>query len=154
MRNFIQIAESMNGPDEDTIHYYLSEGCGAFAYALWVAKGKPHNGDLGLISNDDGEPWFGDPESDEPTHDAEATHVFYIEPDGRTIDVLGYRDTNEMISGFHIHASVLGPWNPDAFAHEWMGDSDDVPLYCTYEMIQEALKVITKYPNIYGLEIS
>ncbi|PZR75163.1 MAG: hypothetical protein DI537_45295 [Stutzerimonas stutzeri] len=75
MRNWIKLVETAQGPDHQTAEYYLSEGCGAFAYALWVAKGKPANGDIGMISNTDGEPWFGDDESDEPTHDFEATHA-------------------------------------------------------------------------------
>ena len=59
-----------------------------------------------------------------------------------------------MIEGFGIHANVEGPWSPDNFSHEWMGEDDSKPLYCSHDMIREALEVIQRYPAFYGLTMT
>ena len=144
MRTYISLVENF-----DNDNYFMSEGCGVFAYALWLLRGKPLNGDIGIISNIDGEPWFGD-DSDYPTHEFEATHVFYIEDD-LTMDIMGNRSTNDMISDFGIHAEVHGPYNPEYFKNEWMGDTDYYPLYYNNDMLREAMEIINNNKELYRI---
>lgn len=148
MRDLINIIEAA----QTDLSYYMEEGCGAFAYAVWAAKGKPQDGDFYVISNVDGEPWYGDPESDEPTHDFEATHVYYSDRHG-SVDVMGYRAPEDMMDDLHIlgHANIEGAFSPEYFRQHWMGDDDSVPLYCTEEMVREALEVIMANPERYRI---
>lgn len=139
-----------NSIDIHDIQYHMSEGCGAFAYALWIANGRSETAKLAIISDVHGEKWYGDEESDEPTHYFEASHVFYIDED-KTIDVKGIRTTAEMIADFGFHAELKGPWSPDDFKNIWMGECDRFPLYCNEEMIEDAMAIINKHPEFYAI---
>jgi hypothetical protein len=156
MRDIMQIIEGVrtdeavtpptpNRPAEDVVHYYLSEGCGIFAYALWLAHGKPARGEIGIISRGDGEPWSR-------SIPFEVTHAFF-ELNERTIDVRGSRSISDMAEELYIihDYEYQGSWLPDDFRRRFMGTSDRKPLYGDAASIQEALSLITTYPDFYGL---
>ncbi len=70
-------------PSKEIIDYYMKEGCGIFAYALWLAYDKPENGRIGIISAVAGEKWSR-------SIPFEVTHAFFlIENSGNGIDVKG-----------------------------------------------------------------
>lgn len=140
-----KLMESVNQED----NYFMTEGCGVFAYALWIANGKPDNGDIMIISNTDGEPWFGDENSDDPTHDFEATHVYYDDPVLGPVDVKGPRPVDEMIDDFGVDATLEGPYHPIYFKHEWMGNTDEKPLWFDENTLQEALAIINSNKTLY-----
>lgn len=140
-----------NAQSEDEVYFWMNGGCGTFAYALWIANGKPNDADFYIISNVDGEPWFGNEDDDEPTHDFEATHVYYQGNDNLTIDAKGIRSVESMIDDFGIHANIEGAWSPENFKNEWMGDDDRKPLFYDDTILEEALALIKKYSVFYGL---
>lgn len=146
MRSLMQIVEGAS--QEDDLHYYMSEGCGAFAYALWLAYGKPATGEVGVISRRDGDAWSR-------TIDFEVTHAFF-EINGNTIDVRGIRGLEEMADELHIldNYSYQGSWTPADFKKLFMGNSDRKPLYGDMETIREAYAVIMANPERYGVDPS
>jgi hypothetical protein len=51
-----RVMEATNDrPTAEEIDYYTSEGCGIFAYALWIAYGRPMRGEIGIFSRKNGD---------------------------------------------------------------------------------------------------
>ena len=108
--------------------YFWREGCAAFALVLAArlsAVGVP--ADIAVISRADGEEW-----SEE--HDFEFTHVVVSVPDGY-VDAKGFAPALfEMAERIGLAVSpndirMHGDWSPAYFAAEFVGLSDNKPLY-------------------------
>lgn len=131
-------------PSSDALHYYMTEGCGIFAYALWLACSKPESGRIGIISDRHGEKWSR-------TIPFEVTHAFFlIESNGVGIDVKGIRPIWQITRDFddsYFHSQ----YHPDDFRRQFMGNSDRKPLYGGQSEVREAVEVIRRFQDFYYL---
>jgi hypothetical protein len=142
MRKFINLVESLDRlPVEGVIEYFTEEGCASFAYALWIAHGKPAGATLDVISDPNGEGW--------EDFEYEFTHVVYASPENVYIDVRGVQTQSEILE--HWHGSFEDSFEPDHFWQMAVGDSDDKPLYGDEATVKEALDIIREFPDLYGV---
>lgn len=127
----------------DDLDYYMTEGCGIFAYAL--SRIIP-GGKIIVICNTDygSEKW-----SDEIPF--EVTHVAYAKNEATIIDVKGVRSISEMVKDFRLETYDLLWFTPNRFRKEIMGSGDEFPLYGEEEDFREAEKIIKSNPSFYGI---
>ena len=99
--------------------YYLSEGCGIFAYILSKILGK---GRIVLLSDPDGEKWS-------KSIPYEVTHAALL-VDGKLYDVRGQRTVQDMIdTDFPQGIRWRNDFEPEQFKRKFMGSSDSKPLF-------------------------
>ena len=141
MRNWIALIESLDRhPIKDELDFFTSEGCAAFAYALWLAHDKV--GKLRLLSNPRGEKWSDDL--------PEFTHVVYVDLDGSHFDVRGLQMPDEIAARFGLTNNDWGDsFEPSYFWQTFVGNDDRHPLYGDDHDIKWALKIISEYRDIY-----
>ena len=145
LRRVIEGQHIALAPSEEQMHFYLNEGCGSFAYALWLAHGSPADGTIGLLSNTDGEPWSR-------SIPFEVTHA-YFQVGNISSDVRGMRSVQEMAEELNLGTrySDKGPYDPKAFRRKFIGNHDRFPLYGGVREIKDALVIVRTYPTFYGL---
>ncbi|MFC4235958.1 hypothetical protein ACFOY8_12000 [Thalassospira xianhensis] len=119
--------------------YYGEEGCGILAVA--IGRLIP-GGHIFVLSANNGEAW-----GDEFPY--EITHVVYHTAD-TFLDFQGARTLEEMAASFKMFGStfsVKGPWEPEAFLHQFMGSDDEKPLYGDECDIEDAILRLTGQPT-------
>lgn len=113
---------------KDELHYFTSEGCAAFAYALWLNNGK--QGQLRLLLN---------------PHDNEIEHVVYVDKGrnaGSHYDVKGLQMPDDIAARFGLTNDDWGDsYDPEDYWSKHSGNNAD---------IKWAMKIISEYPDIYS----
>lgn len=132
------ILESLHRLPENS-EYYEEEGCAVFAYALWLAHNK--TGKLAVLRNPDGEEWNGE---------VEMTHVVYISPDGTMYDVRGGQMPDEIYGRYYVNNN-FETFDPESFWNTYVGADDEKPLYGNLDDVNEALKIILQFPDLYNI---
>lgn len=115
----MKIVELLESKIDFDIDYYLTEGCGIFAYILSQIKGE---GMIEVLSDPEGEAW-----DDKITF--EVTHVV-LNVAGALYDVRGKRSLGQIINKdfpYGLKRSVIE--SPQEFKKNYMGDGDQFPLY-------------------------
>ena len=93
---------------------FLQGGCASYAIGAWQALGRPADGGVMIILDDDGEPNTDD--------DRCAVHAFWsgghIQCDAR-----GIREPETMADEYGVASwSLDGPFHPEAFIEAFCGD--------------------------------
>lgn len=114
------------------VEYYLQEGCGIFAYVLSQIKGE---GMIEIFSDPNGEAW-----NDEITF--EVTHVV-LNISGNLYDARGKRTIDKIVNtDFPQGLERKVQESPEEFLKNYMGGSDDFPLYAPQP---DDVEAITRY---------
>jgi hypothetical protein len=122
---------------ERLIDQFLQGSCASYAVAVWRHLGRPEDGGIEVIFDDDGEPNTDDGRC--------AVHAFWsgdLQADAR-----GVRTPEDMADEYGLAShSVDGPYHPEAFLDMFCGhdgafefDEDDV---------EEALSLIRHDPTL------
>lgn len=143
MRQWLKlVSESLDRmPTESVVEYFANENCASFAFALWIAHGKPAGATFEILSDPNDEVWEG--------FDEVFTHVVYSTPDNILIDVRGVQTRDEIRE--HYYGYWSASYSPAELWTHAVGMSDDKPLYGDEATVREALEVIRQYPSLYGL---
>jgi hypothetical protein len=118
---------------EDNREYFMTEGCAIFALTLNKIKNK--KGSFYLVIEDTDNSDFDLP--------FDIYHVL-LEIDGNFYDVYG-KQTIESIQKYFNNSSLRlsGPYSVDEFLYEFVGESDNKPLYGpTPETVADAMKIL------------
>ncbi|PJB18551.1 MAG: hypothetical protein CO117_07805 [Flavobacteriaceae bacterium CG_4_9_14_3_um_filter_33_16] len=139
---YIEIFEDSNNID---MEYYLTEGCGIFAYVLSKIL---NDGDIAVFSDPDGEEW-----SDEIPY--EVTHVA-LRINDSLYDVRGKRTIGNMIDiDFPQGMREVDLVNPEGFKKEYMDGTDTTPLYAPQsDDIQNITAYVKSNPELFDLSIN
>ena len=136
---------------EITEDHYMHGHCASFAYALWLAHGKPSNGLIGILSDDllSSDADEADPDSDEILFDC--THA-YLDLPTCEIDVCGARSPQEMAEQLGLASwSLYGPYTPKEFLELFTSyHRPDRPLEASSDEIAKALAFIRMHPTRYA----
>jgi hypothetical protein len=144
MRGLINLIESVSVmiPSQDETDYYMTEGCGIFALALSTAL---PGGNIEILSRKYGEEFSR-------TIPYEVTHVFY-RVDGKTVDCRGNRSVGDMASDFNCEDfTIRYPENIAEFKKRFVGSQDNKPLFGGNSEIKEAIELINRYADFYGIK--
>jgi hypothetical protein len=116
----------------EDLSYYMEEGCGI--YAMAVARQYP-DAEIYILSRKHGEEWS-------ESIPYEVTHVYCHVPGVGDFDVKGNRSPAQMAADFDMSTyEVKGPFTPQEFYAQFMGNSDNKPLYGTKKDIN-AVEVV------------
>lgn len=101
-------------------NYYMSEGCGIFAYVLQRIMG----GEIYILSRKNGDKWSR-------SIPWEVTHVI-VQIGGVPFDVKGARSLQQIAEDFDetVETMILrGPFTPTVFKKQFLGNADRYPLF-------------------------
>ena len=126
------------------IEYYLTEGCGIFAYIL---SSFIPNSKIIILSDTDGEEW-----SEEIPY--EVTHAAALH-NGNLYDVRGERTLGNMIElDFPQGMAKRDTLTPEQFKTHFMDGTDDTPLYAPDQNdITKVSKYIKENPELFNVDL-